>query len=166
MKFESPPLIYKLGWESTGFSNLEFLRQLYPNRHVETCQRETLKWTLASWKRLPRRDTVHENNFMTFRGQVCFSCSCGWKVLARQAVWPSFRASGVWQDLVFIWRSLGAHEEATVNLVVLLQEAFRCHLTYRAFCGKALDHRVNYQSSEAICILVLRSLFFFLFGNG
>ncbi|KAG8129297.1 hypothetical protein E2320_015994, partial [Naja naja] len=30
---------------------------------------------------------------------------------------------------MFKVRSLGAHEEATVNLLVLLQEAFRCHLT-------------------------------------
>lgn len=80
-------------------------------------------------------------------------------------MWPSFRASGVWQDLIFIRRSLGAHEEATVNLVVLLQEAFRCHLTYRAFCGKALDHRVNYKSSEAKYIYMFSGTFFFFFAE-
>lgn len=37
--------------KQSGFSNLEFLRHLYPNRHVETCQRErhsSERWLLGS----------------------------------------------------------------------------------------------------------------------
>lgn len=83
-------------------------------------ERHILKWTLASWKRLPRRDTVHKNNLVTLGGQVCFSCSCGSKVLARRAVWPLFfelLMSVYVKDLVCFYSKVlkWAHEEAAVS---------------------------------------------------
>lgn len=95
-------------------------------------ERHILKWILASWKRLPRRDTVHKNNFW---GTGMFSCSCGCKVLARQAVWPEVWTSDecVMQRTLYIFLFQGPQNEHMKRLLWNFKwpycaEAFRCHL--------------------------------------
>lgn len=95
-------------------------------------ERHILKWILASWKRLPRRDTVHKNNFW---GTGMFSCSCGCKVLARQAVWPEVWTSDecVMQRTLCIFLFQGPQNEHMKRLLWNFKwpycaEAFRCHL--------------------------------------
>lgn len=138
---------YKL--VSTGTWDLEQEQLLTPSQWEKKCfesssltytvvvmsrparERHILKWILASWKRLPRRDTVHKNNF---GGTGMFSCSCGCKVLARRAVWPDFELLSCVHAKDHVQFCLKVLKMSTWRRLLwtfnwpYCTEAFRCHL--------------------------------------
>lgn len=96
-------------------------------------ERHILKWTLASWKRLPRRDTVHKNNLVTLGDRYVFLAAAverSWQDKQCGPFFLSFWWVCMWRTLcVFTLRSSSEHMKRLLwALVALLQEAFRSHL--------------------------------------